>query len=374
MDIKKLNDIYYELISDKKKFGVYCKSDVVEEFLRNKKLSHEDYIYLLDQLSRYDVFRWLDFITKKLVVVAINNIQFRNLIAQLISMLKNDMAQGPFIDALIKIGEENSEALNLYNDLVKRPNDESIYHYSALLLGGAGRKNPKLVENSIQQFRNVHNVKFRASVLAFAQVVLETDSDLVHKTTYKKLINEALETKNIEIMKQATVFILEYYKRTYEKAFIEELIKQDYEEIFRIIIERVHLRGLNSPDYEFELVRRISLKKFTKLANPILRFVARRCKENKSESFKIFTNVLKFEENCYSDLIYAIENMGKSDYSFFRQRFVEYIPKVTNINRLQYLKFLLDYFTKQNNNYTEEFQYFEKLIDKQFNKLKLIEE
>jgi hypothetical protein len=108
-------------------------------------LSNNELAEIVQWLIQDDVFWWLFLISHILPQIVTHQLLL-NLISTIADRTRGDLAQGPFINALISIGENQPIITEeLYSTLmVEYP---KLYDYAGLLLGGAARKNESLREN-----------------------------------------------------------------------------------------------------------------------------------------------------------------------------------------------------------------------------------
>ena len=96
-----------------------------------------------------DVFWWLPLINHILPQIA-SYLNFLELISTIAHRVRGDLAQGPFINALITIGENQP---TLAEELCARIRSEypNLLEYSGFLLGGAARADNRLREKVLNE-------------------------------------------------------------------------------------------------------------------------------------------------------------------------------------------------------------------------------
>ena len=105
MTAEKITKLFLEIKLDIQKYGY---RDIKET---DKRISEEDLEYneLLDLMILFakstDFFRWYLFLMTKLIDLVSDDDKYIQLLIEIINKVKNDMAQGEFIEVLIHIGE-----------------------------------------------------------------------------------------------------------------------------------------------------------------------------------------------------------------------------------------------------------------------------
>lgn len=118
------------------------------------------------------IFRWLDFISTKISLVS-EQTDFLSLLKKIILKIKNDMAQGNFIRALISIGEQDARlGISLYQRMVLNE-DPDLLAYSSFPLGGAGKKQFDEVFEHVKEGLKSPNPIQKAASIKTLRVIFE---------------------------------------------------------------------------------------------------------------------------------------------------------------------------------------------------------
>lgn len=289
MKTKELNNIVKELITNKSKFG-YRQGYIVDEFLTRKKLSEQEYLYVLNKLVDERIFRWYDLICLKLDELASPTEEFISFLQKVIEKIKNDMAQCEFNKVLINLGQDRERAEEIYALLIKKPISEDIYHYSGLLLGGIGKKDDTIIDQCLKNLKNDKlNLKHRTSMIAATQVILESDKKNKHKAKYENILKYSTSYLREESIRlQSVILTIEYYKLEKQKIeFINNLLRKPTDRMLQILIDRINYRGLGNHKLEFEIVEKTLDFDYEGIIQPLCYFVASKNKHNKKISFEI---------------------------------------------------------------------------------------
>ena len=153
------------------------KPNETEAYLSKFDINNEKMIRILEKLTEGYIFRWLDFICSKLEDLATEK-NFVDLLRKIISKIKNDMAQGPFIRNLIKIGEKNPElGFSLYEKM-GYTNESNLINYSSFPLGGAGKNNFEKAFVLIEKGLRSENSEVVKSSIKALRVIFEEKPEL----------------------------------------------------------------------------------------------------------------------------------------------------------------------------------------------------
>lgn len=153
------------------------KPNETEAYLSQFNINNEKMIRILEKLTEGYIFRWLDFICSKLEDLATEK-NFVDLLRKIISKIKNDMAQGPFIRNLIKIGEKNPElGFSLYEKM-GYTNESDLINYSSFPLGGAGKNNFETAFVLIEKGLRSENSELVKSSIKALRVIFEEKPEL----------------------------------------------------------------------------------------------------------------------------------------------------------------------------------------------------
>lgn len=119
----------------------------------------------------------MDFISLKLPDLVTEK-NFINLLRKVILKIKGDMAQGRFIRALIKIGEQDVNlGFSLYEQMIAET-DRDLIHYSSFPLGGAGKRNFNEAYSRIKEGLKSENPHIKAASIKALRVIFEDSNEL----------------------------------------------------------------------------------------------------------------------------------------------------------------------------------------------------
>ena len=97
-------------------------------------LSSFDKFKLVDNLINEDIFSYLELIAKFTFDIAEVSEKYIKLLEKFSEKIKNDMAQKPFLDTLVRIGKERpSMSLQLYEKIMSKSKEDFLKIISGLI-------------------------------------------------------------------------------------------------------------------------------------------------------------------------------------------------------------------------------------------------
>lgn len=171
--------------------------------MESYEISDEQMIKILERLVDGFIFKWLDFISLKLPDLVTEE-DFVNLLRKVILRIKGDMAQGPFIRALIKIGEQDAKlGFSLYEQMIA-DEDEDLIHYSSFPLGGAGKRNFDEAYSLIKEGLKSENPHIKAVSIKALRVVFEDMNEIQQSSEIFDVLNR-LSSEQEDVIVQVEV-------------------------------------------------------------------------------------------------------------------------------------------------------------------------
>lgn len=251
MNEKKIEEAISNLISDRTRFW---KADEVDSFLTQQGIRIDDEVLLtlLERLSEDNIFKWLDYVSFKLMELASTEDRFINLLKKIVLKIKGDMAQGPFIRALIKIGSKDHElGVALFEKMEVQDGD--LIFYSSFPLGGSGKIKFGDVFQTIQEKFESNDPNLKATCIRALRVIFEEDDHLKEDQKIFEMLDRAsIETEDVVVRNEAT------------NAFID-FNKVDSERCTRALIKLAQ----QCPDIRFNLANRLLASDLARSADTI---------------------------------------------------------------------------------------------------------
>jgi hypothetical protein len=183
-------------------------------------LDNDEKVELIQwMISRGFIFGWLDLICY-LLPYAIESPLFLDIINSITNKVRHDLAQGPFINTLIEIGEKNPKiAYGYYLKIIEKY--PANFGYGGLLLGGAARTDANIQKIILSQILTVENVNC-ASLLRAIRVYQEKREEVDPELF--SIIKILKIKEDINIKNEVILAYLDFY--TYnKKESIQNLIE-----------------------------------------------------------------------------------------------------------------------------------------------------
>ena len=110
----------------------YRFQEQIEIYDRNKsKLSRKEKFDLVNNLVKKDIFAYLELISSIVFDVAETSNEYIVLLETITEKVKNDLAQGPFLNSLKNIGIKKEKiAIKLYDKILKESKNKTLVVFS----------------------------------------------------------------------------------------------------------------------------------------------------------------------------------------------------------------------------------------------------
>jgi len=213
-------------------FERYDASKQIEKWNQvkaNLKVEDKETIALNALEGDRDIWGYLDLISEILFDIASDSNKYIQMLGMISSKVKNDMAQGPFLSSLIRIGQEKEDI--------------------------AGIKNRKLVLDLIERNINLEQNPLILQSYLKAILVMNEKQKKMEKKYLKfieKLLNKKIENVNVEILN----FSLSNYDKN--KSFFYKIIKSliiENNEIYKkFLFGRLSYQDIIEEKRLFELI------------------------------------------------------------------------------------------------------------------------
>lgn len=357
MDSKQILEIFHELITNKYK-KYFSKVKEIEDYISQKNLSSEDTALLVNMLINDEIFAWLDFVSSKIEYIADNTQFFINTITTIISKVKDDLAQGSFQAALIKLGEDKPDlSLKIYDNIITSSKDKSVISYSGLILGGVGRVKPEKIREYIVRTlktEKIHGMPpVDVAVTKAVRVMIHQKKKLDDKDLYFEVLRIVSDVKNSESLKSDAIHLnFELFKFNKKVCFynlINLISKNSTDSLRYQVADRLWVFGLGDTKKEFELIEILSTSNNKNVLNRVAYYLGKNNAKDKEKTFEIYINLIK-KDVLFSELDYLFKEMMKSDFDFYYHKIEEWIKKETDLKILYSVSHLIRYFSEKNEN------------------------
>lgn len=379
METKQLLEIFEEMTNkvDRYRFGFGGEA---EKYISSKNLSRDDLFVLCELLIQDDIFLWLDFVSSKIPLIAKDNKSFVTLLIFVMNKVKNDLAQGPFIRALISLGETYPDtAIDVYRRITKVSRDENITAYAGLILGGIGKVKDREIKEYAKKIltnsdQSPHMEQIRIAIIRALRVMIEKRKALDDKSFYLEMLKKASEIENTENIKlEAIHFNIDLY--SFEPKFcFENLIAlittHSTQKIKYHLTHTLRIRGLGDTENEFNLIVALSNDEDEIILNEVCNYLARNHMKNKEKTFDILISLIVREKYFLGDLPYMLNEMGKQEFDFYYVKLCEYLKSETNKKTIRTLGEIIRYLGEKNEGRQEKISLFKKLVNDRIVRLK----
>jgi len=349
MKMDKVNVLFQELKSNKELY--YPKEQKLREMIEVcKDLSNDETLNLLNLLVDDDIFRWLPFICIKVCDTASVDKDFISFLKKIIEKIKYDMAQGPFIDALIYIGKEKDFALDLF-DNIKKTRDKDMILYGGVILGGYGQEHfEDLFKNVVEDFDTKDDC-VKAAFIRSLRISHENKESILEEGVFKILENE-MEIEDLTLKTEILLAYLNFYKFNRTICFnnIIKLIKRHRDPILRInLIRKIYTSNLDSKD-SIELLKICSKDDDENVLKEIGYPLINYSKTYSREVFNILKDWIKRDKYFNLDFDYILESIGKENAKIFLDMVEEWIDEERNPETMRFFPIILNKLSSDNYN------------------------
>lgn len=293
----------------------YWKDRSVTEFIRsfgitiNKEFTNK----ILHDLIDRDIFGFLYAISKLLEETASNDNDFVDIIQKAGNKIRNDLAQGPFVNALISIGEKD---LNLGLGLVVKllEKDKTSSEYGALILGGVGKKNPIDTMQKIKEFSRTDDPnKILCSVKALR--VMLRDSLMNYQEKAFEILEKALQNSDLAVKGECLEAFLDFYENEPDtcKKHLFNLVKEHSN--FRYsIAHRFWIKPISDSKTRLELLKICSEDDNASVRQRTLYALTKLVSDYPEEIMNIVMSLVIKNGYHYGDVDYLLEELGKVNF------------------------------------------------------------
>lgn len=238
-------------------FEKYNSSKQIEEWNQIKdRLSPEEKEIIVENALSKDIWGYLDLLSEILFDIASDSDKYIQILETLSSKVKNDMAQGPFLSTLIKIGQEKKDiAIQLRNKIIEKSRSEHLKILSGLILGGIGTEDEKTILDLIEM--NIKQEKTSSILQSYLKAILimnekQKEIDKRYLSIVENTLNKKDEGANIEIMN----FSLSNYNKNKQFFYkiIKTLISENNDSYKRFLFSRLSYQDIIEEKKLFELI------------------------------------------------------------------------------------------------------------------------
>lgn len=336
MKDKQVEEIVEHLLKDK---GKVWKLEEIEEYLKSYQTSNEQMITILECLVDDFIFKWLDFISLKLSDLATEK-DFVNLLRKIIQRIKGDMAQGPFIRALIKVGEQNANlGFSLYKQMTVEE-DKDLINYSCFPLGGAGKRNFDEAYLLINEGLRSENPHLKAACVKAIRVIFEDKNELQQSSEIFDVLNR-LSSEQEDVIVQVEVLnaYFDFSRFRYEECVkhLSSFAERNNSTIRFSLASILWTRNLRIKEDEIEILKLCAEDGDKNVLSTVSLALSKKGPEFPEKSLRIIRDWIK--RGKYFDVYeveYSIREIGKVHLDMCIKEVETWIEEKSEDRRLQF--------------------------------------
>jgi len=307
----KLEEIVKGLVQDR---GRYWEPEEVEEYLRKHKIEIDKNMItiLLERLVEDDIWRWLKYIGNKLPGVASTEERFMALLEEIASKVKGDMAQGPFIRALIDIGSKDPElGFALYKAMLKK----DLIEYGGLTLGGAGKVDFEKAFELIRKGIESYDPNLKTTCIKALRVIFENEEELKKASEIFQILDKGTDEKeDVIVRKEVANAYIDFSRFDPDKCTsrLVKLAEKDNSDIRYNLATRLEIQNLARSEDEIRILKICSQDNDESVLWRVSTALSFKGKEYPEESLEIIKSWV--EQGKYlkvRDVEYCLREIGK---------------------------------------------------------------
>ena len=275
--------------------------------------SVEERLELMKGLCNYHIFLWLDYVSAEIKSLASLDSRYVDILSDVVSKVRHDMAQGPIIQAMVSIGEDNPKVGIELSETMRDRADEGLAIYSSFPFGGAGRKALDSVKPILEKLMRSPNAIDIVVALRTYRVILENTQKIPDEIF--RLMETCTKHKDLSVRLEAMNALIDFAKADEQKA-VEALVilaRRDGS-LHGALVNRLHLKNLFSPKSTRGLLQIIVQNEDERVLGEVMSILAFQGEKFQQESLNmIISLVARGKYNTVHLLDYAAEQVGKVD-------------------------------------------------------------
>jgi len=233
------------------------KSKEQLEFYEQEKemLSYEDKNKILNELLNEEIFAYLELISRLLFDLANVTPEYLILLEKISDKIKNDMAQGSFLNTLKEVGYKKEKiALELYKKIISESKNDYLKIVSGLILGGYSISHEEEFKEMIKEDKSVLEL---VSYLKAILVLYEKNQKLPQEII--QFLNKIGSSKEQILLRELANISMVLYNKDEEYFYkkIDSLVTLNNLEINYLIFSRLsYLKVMDKPE-RFKLIEKV---------------------------------------------------------------------------------------------------------------------
>jgi hypothetical protein len=312
------------------KFEMYKPKEQIKKWTEIKdSIGPEEKLGLIREIigNKRDFWGHINLLAEVLYDVASDSEEYVQILEKATDIIKSDMAQGPFLQTLVSIGERKKDiGMRLRNRIVETSDNNTLILLSGLILGGVGKVDKNFALSEIKENITSERIPVLQSYLKTILVMNEKKKKVDRE--YIKILQKLLEFNNENLNIEILNFCLSnYYKnKSFFYGIIKDIVSRDNENYKRFIFGRLAYQDIIEEKKLFELIN-ISKDANEKVLDEIVMCLGRYPSKNREILFLCFYWINKGLYFKIRNFDWVLEQLMKKDNSLL-SLFIKYFRKV----------------------------------------------
>lgn len=277
-------------------------------------LDDAERLELVRGLCKRGIFLWLDYISAELKSLASLDTQYIDILSDVVSRVRHDMAQGPIIHALVNVGENNAQLGIELSSTMRKRGDEGLAIYSSFPLGGAGRKDYNGVKSVLEELLRSPDSINQVVALRTYRVIFETTQEKIPDDIFSVMESRAT-SKQFDVRLEAMNALLDFAKLDEERSMKTLTALAEGDSSLRgALASRLDVRGTLSIENTVALLQIIVHDEDERTLGQIVSVLASEGGKFQQEALNMIVSLVargKYHKVYLLD--YAAQEVGKSD-------------------------------------------------------------
>lgn len=303
------------IISDLKEKRVWKNEDIEEYLEKEGSPENKDFMFeLVEKLKDEDnIFRWLDFICDKLLLIAEDSDRFVNLLEGITEKVGEDMAGGKFVSTLVQIGKDDEQLGWKLIERIQKHNSGEYDITAGHILGGIGRNDFEGVYELISTEYLTKDNRSKTALLRAFSIMSEGQEKLPDDKIFQ-YVDSAANSKDISLKIEAvhTYYTLHKFDAEYVEGNLIRLSERE-DSIVRHHILNLLYNPTLSPDSRFTILSKCAEDDDHNLLNKVAFILEKECKGHVPECMKIAKDWIKERKHHFQNFDYLLEKIGSAD-------------------------------------------------------------
>ncbi len=259
-----------------------------------------------------NIFEWLDFISSQLTTLASTEDAYIDLLLEVLTKVRRDMAQGPIIEALIKIGIDNPHLGVQLSEAMRKRGEEVLSLYSSQPLAGAGKTDLGAVEAILAGLLSSEEAIDRITALRAYRSIFGS-KELGADSEFRQLLRRTVQDGDSGVRTETAIALLDTAKKDETDAREGLIALAKHDDAVRFVIADKLLVANVSPTLRMDLLAICAQSNNNDTLRAVGFALAQHGMEAPGDATKI---ILELEAggryNMIDSLRYAAQQIGKT--------------------------------------------------------------